>query len=236
VLGRPVVQSLTAQGHKVRVLAHSPKAEGGIRDLGGEPVHFDLLDPASTAEGVGDAEVVLHLATRIPPSSTAGKREAWVDNDRLRTEGTRNLVHAALAGRVQMFLYPSTTLSNPDSGTAWIDAENTQPAPIAFVCSTLDAEAEVRRFAEGGRRGITLRMANFYGPESGHTRDVLAYARKGIAAVLGSPDAFLSSVWIGDAAQAVTAALERAPAGVYDVVDARRAHASVRRRGRRCCE
>src|SRR5205085_1096362 len=35
--------------------------------------------------------------------------------------------------------------------------------PIAFLCSTMEAEAQVRRFAEAGRRGISLRMGNFYG-------------------------------------------------------------------------
>jgi nucleoside-diphosphate-sugar epimerase len=148
-----------------------------------------------------------------------GNATAWAENDRLRTEGTRNLVDAALAGRVQTFIYPSVVLVYPDSGDAWIDAQTTQPEPIAFVCSTMDAEAEVRRFAEAGRRGITLRMGNFYGPQSGHIQDMLAYARKGMAAVLGPATAYLSSVWIEDAARAVVAALERAPSGTYDVVD-----------------
>ena len=219
VLGRPVVRALVAQGHLVRALAHSPEGERTLRDLGAEPVHADLLDPASTAEAVGDAEVVLHLATRIPPSNKAGKREAWAENDRLRTEGTRNLVDAALDGRVQAFLYPSVTLVYPDSGDGWIDAETTQPAPIAFLCSTMDAEAEVRRFAERGRRGITLRMGSFYGPDSGHTQDVVAYARRGVAAVLGPGEAYQSAIWIEDAARAVVAALERAPSGTFDVVD-----------------
>jgi nucleoside-diphosphate-sugar epimerase len=162
---------------------------------------------------------VLHLATRIPPSSAMGKPEAWADNDRLRTEGTRNLVHAALAGQVQTFIYPSVVLVYPDSGDAWIDAQSTPPDAIAFVRSTLEAEAQVQRFARAGRRGITLRMGNFYGPESGHTRDILAYARKGLAAVLGPAEAYQSSIWIEDAARAVLAALDQAPSGTYDVVD-----------------
>ncbi len=50
-------------------------------------------------------------------------------------------------------------------------------------------------------------------------RTLLAYARKGVVAVLGSRAAYQSSLWIGDAARAVVAALERAPSGTYDVVD-----------------
>ena len=219
VLGRPVVRALLAQGHRVRVLAHSADNERTIRQLGAQPVRADLFDPATLPSALGDAEAVLHLATRIPPSDRMGKAAAWADNDRLRIEGTRNLVDAALAGQVQSFLYPSVVLVYPDSGDAWIDARTTPPQPMAFVRSSMDSEAQVLRFAQAGRRGITLRMGSFYGPQSGHTRDTLAYARKGLAAVLGPAAAYQSSVWIEDAARAVVAALERASSATYDVVD-----------------
>src|SRR5919198_637262 len=89
VLGRPVVRSLLAQGHRVRVLAHSPENGRTISQLGAEPVQADLFDPTTLARALGDAEAVLHLATRIPPSNRMGKAAAWAENDRLRTEGTR---------------------------------------------------------------------------------------------------------------------------------------------------
>lgn len=219
VLGRPAIRSFVAQGQDVRALVHSPQGERTVCALGATPVRGDLFDPTSVAAAVGDAEAVLHLATRIPASSAAGKRSAWAENDRIRTEGTRNLVDAALAGGVLTFVYPSVVLVYPDSGDAWIAAATTQPAPIAFLCSTMASENEVRRFAAQGGRGVTLRMGTFYGPESGHTRDVLTYARRGVAAVLGAGDAYQSSIWIDDAASAVVAALERAPRGTYDVVD-----------------
>jgi nucleoside-diphosphate-sugar epimerase len=219
VLGRPVVRSLVAQGHNVRVLAHSSEGERIIRELGATPVHANLFDRASVQDAVAGADAVLHLATRIPASNAMGKRAAWAENDRIRTEGTRNLVDAALAANVQTFVYPSVVLVYPDSGDRWIDAATTKPETIGILRSTIDAEREVGRFARQGRRGITLRMGNFYGPESGHTQDMLAYARKGVAAVLGAEEAYLSSIWIEDAARGVVAALDRAPSGTYDVVD-----------------
>jgi nucleoside-diphosphate-sugar epimerase len=219
VLGRPVVRSLVAAGNTVRVLAHTAENEWRIRGLGAEPVQADLFDPATLARAVANAEAVLHLATRIPPSNQMGKTQAWAENDRLRTEGTRNLVDAALAGQVHTFIYPSVVLVYPDSGDAWIDAAITPPQPFAFVRTTMDSEAQVLRFAHAGRRGITLRMGSFYGPESGHIRDILAYARKGMAAVVGPGGSYQSSIWIEDAARAVVAALDGASSGTYDVVD-----------------
>ena len=79
----------------------------------------------------------------------------------------------------------------------------------------------MRHFAECGRRGITLRMGGFYGPESGYTQDTLTYARKGLAALLGSGDPYQSS--IEDATRAALAARKtillciRQPTGIFAI-------------------
>jgi NAD dependent epimerase/dehydratase family enzyme len=62
-------------------------------------------------------------------------------------------------------------------------------------------------------------MGVFYGPESVQTHEQLKLARLGLAAVFGDVFAYRSSIWIEDAARAVVAALQRAPSGVYDVID-----------------
>ena len=166
------------------------------------------------------ADAVLHLATRIPPLTQAHKPSAWRENDRIRREGTRNLVDATLAAGVATFIYPGVCFVYPDSGAAWIDAATTLPRPIADALdSTLNAEAEVARFSAGDGRGIVLRMGLFYGPDP-NTGELLRYARRGIALVFGDPDAYQASIWVDDAAEAVVASLDaRVPAGTYDVVD-----------------
>lgn len=89
----------------------------------------------------------------------------------------------------------------------------------ALQQSTLDAEAEVARFAGQDRRGIVLRMGVFYGPESAQTLEQFRYARMGIAAFPGPGDAYLSQVWIQDAGSAVVTALTHVSSGIYDIVD-----------------
>ena len=113
----------------------------------------------------------------------------------------------------------SVTLLYQDSGPEWVDASLTQPDAAGIVLSTIDAEAEVARFAGDGRRGISLRMGTFYGPTSPQSQEILSYARRSIAALPGARDAYQSSIWVDDAARAVVTALENAPSGVYDVVD-----------------
>jgi hypothetical protein len=63
-----------------------------------------------------------------------GRLSAWQENDRIRREGTRNLVKAALAvGGVQIFIYPSFAFVYPDSGNRWIDADSTAVQPAHML-------------------------------------------------------------------------------------------------------
>lgn len=218
VLGRPTVQRLVAAGHKVHALARSDKNDELLRQLGAIPVRADLFDRSALERAIPGSEAVLHLATKIPPFKEAAKREAWDENNRIRSEGTRLLVDVALASGVRSFIYPSITFLYPDSGDHWIDAS--EPIdPVSGLRSAVDAEEEVARFTQSGRRGVTLRMGAFYSPEAQNIVDTIKAARKGFALMIGPGDAYWSQIWVDDAAEAVVAALAHASAGVYDVVD-----------------
>ncbi|HEX8695129.1 MAG TPA: NAD(P)-dependent oxidoreductase [Longimicrobium sp.] len=219
VLGRPVVRLLAGGGHRVRALSRSGSNDELLRRLGAVPVRADLFDPAAVRGAVAGSEAVLHLATRIPPRSQARRPEAWAENDRIRTEGTRNLVDAALAAGASAFLYPGVCFVLADGGSDWIDSAGASAEAAPLLASSLAAEAEVERFAAGGGRGVVLRMGYFYGPEAESTLDTLALARRGALLLIGAGDAYFPSIWVDDAAAAVAAALEGAPSGVYDVVD-----------------
>jgi nucleoside-diphosphate-sugar epimerase len=221
VLGRPVVRALVEANHQVQALSRSAKDETLLRGLGASPVEVDLFDVTALTPVLSGVNAILHLATRIPPSSQMGKRASWLENDHLRRDGTRCLVEAALStGSLQHFIYPSYAFVYPDSGATWIAASTTsvQPGPVAQ--STLEAEAAVARFAEQGRHGISLRLASLYGPEAGFTREQIDYAHKGLAALPGAKDAYFPQLWVQDAASALTTALNSSvPSGVYDVAD-----------------
>jgi nucleoside-diphosphate-sugar epimerase len=219
VLGQPVVRTLVERGHAVRALSRSADSDQMLKELGAVPTRADLFDPASLREAMGNADAVLHLATRIPPANEMRRAEAWSENDRIRAEGTRNLVEVALGAGAMVLIYPSITFIYPDKGADWIDAATTKPAAVGPTVTTLQAEDAVARFAGSGGRGVSLRLGTLYGPASSHTQGTLAYARKGIAGIVGRDDAYQSSIWADDAASAIVAAMEHAPSGIYDVVD-----------------
>jgi nucleoside-diphosphate-sugar epimerase len=219
VLGRWVVRLLVEAGEVVRGLSRSQENASTLRAIGAEPVEADLFRRESLYGAMKDCDAVLHLATKIPPFGRFRSREAWEQNDRIRRDGTRNLVDAALESGVTTLVYPSVCFLYPDSGANWIDSEKTTPEPHAMLLSTLEAEEQIRRFAATGCRGVSLRMGAFYGPESAQSQQQLRFARWGFAATFGVEHAYHSMIWISDSARAVVAALRRAPSGIYDVVD-----------------
>lgn len=219
VLGRSVVRLLSESGHQVRALSRSSENAELLRKLVAEPVDADLFDNTSLRQAIRGTDAILHLATKIPPSWKFRFNSAWTTNDRIRRNGTRNLVNAALALGTSVFIYPSVCFVYPDSGASWIEGQTTRAVPHPMTVTTLDAEAAVSRMTAQGRRGISLRMGGFYGPCSVQTREQLNHARRGLATIFGEENTYHSSIWIQDAASAVVAALHRAPSGTYDIVD-----------------
>ena len=220
VVGRRVVPRLVAAGHQVTAVARTPEKGRWLSQQGANPVGVDLFDAAAVRGAVAGHEVVINLATSIPPSSRAFLPGAWRENDRTRRVASRNLVDAAIAGGATRFIQESFAPIYADRGDEWID-ERAPVRPARYNRSVLDAEAAAERFTGGGgggRTGVVLRFALFYGPDSGFTLDTIRYVRKGWAPALGAPTGFVSSVSHDDAAAAVVAALD-ARAGVYNVVD-----------------
>ncbi len=158
------------------------------------------------------------MLTKIAPTAKVRYRSAWTENNRIRIQGTKNLVDAALAAGAKIVVYPSVVFVYPDSGDQWITSDTPTKA-IGFLESTMAAEREIARFGRHGGRGVTLRMGLFYGPESSQTQELIQAARLGIAFIPGPAHGYIPSIWVQDAASAVVEAMERAPSGTYNVVD-----------------
>jgi nucleoside-diphosphate-sugar epimerase len=165
---------------------------------------LDLFDPASVGAHMVAADALFHLATRIPPPESQGELEAWRENDRLRAEGTRVLVDAALAAGAGCVVFPSIAFVYPTAGR--VDESTPPAAEVPEVARTaLEAERQVERFAEAGGRGVVLRFGLLYGPGTGSDTPAERYASYG------------ATLRIEDAGTALAAALD-VPSGIYNVV------------------
>ena len=214
VLGRRVLPMLQAAGHGVTAVVHHRPAPLG--PTGAVPVEVDLFDSSAVASAVEGHDVVLDLATRIPPTNRMILGRAWRENSRLRSVAAANISEAAGAGGSR-YVRESVGLVYADGGDRWL-GEDAPLDPLVHTRSALDAEAAASRVTAAGGVGVALRFALLYGPDSPHTRDQIRTAHQGIATVFGDPDGYLPQVHLDDGARAVVAALD-APAGVYNVVE-----------------
>lgn len=218
VVGRRAVAALVGRGQEVTVVVRSPEKAALVRSMGAGPLEVSLFDPGRLEAAVDGHDAVVNLATSIPPFSRAFRASAWELNDRIRREGSANLVSAALAAGAGRYLQESVAFLYRDGGDRWLE-ESAPTAATSITASALDAEAEAGGFASGGRTAVVLRFGSLYGPDSGHTLDAVRFARLGLGTTVGHRDGYVSSVSTDDAAAAVVAAVTEAPSGTYNVVD-----------------
>jgi nucleoside-diphosphate-sugar epimerase len=217
VVGTRALPALVAAGHDVTAVARTDAKAELVRSLGGSPITVDLFDGAAVADAVVGHEVVINLATSIPPLTKAARGSAWSTNERLRSEASNHLVDGALHGGAVRFVQESIAFPYVDHGDQWIDEDHPVDQVGPFT-GARDAEAAAARFAEHGGDGVVLRFAQFYAPDSTHTQAFNATTRRRVNPFLGAPDSYTSFIHAEDAGSAVVAAL-RAPTGTYNVVD-----------------
>jgi 2-alkyl-3-oxoalkanoate reductase len=216
VLGRRVVSRLVGTGHDVSALARTDGRAVLLRSLGASPVTAELFDAEAMRRAVAGHDVVCNLATHIPPTSKAARPGAWAENDRIRTEGSHNLVEAVLAAGVGRYVQESVAFLYRDGGDRWLD-ESAPIDAVAGMRSATVAESNAARVTAGGATAVILRFAAFYGPDSDSIVAMIRLARRRIALSAG-PNRYMSSITTDDAAGAVVSALG-APAGLYNIGD-----------------
>jgi uncharacterized protein YbjT (DUF2867 family) len=99
VIGVRLLPLMAADGHVVAAMTRTPSKVDGLRATGVIPVVCDLFDPAALRAAVEafQPDVIVHQVTDLPDrlDKVAEFRPA---NDRVRSEGTRNLLTAAQSG------------------------------------------------------------------------------------------------------------------------------------------
>ena len=143
VIGVRLVPLLIAAGHAVTGMTRTEAKVEMLRELGAEPVVCDVFDAGALSAAVAAAapDLVMHQLTDLPDRLDEIPAYA-ARNNRIRTEGTRNLLAAAAAAGAQRFLAQSIAWTPPAGG---------------------EAVAEHERLVLGAG-GVVLRYGTFYGP------------------------------------------------------------------------
>jgi NAD(P)-dependent dehydrogenase (short-subunit alcohol dehydrogenase family) len=117
VIGIRLLPLLVEQGHVVAAMTRSSEKAEQLHGLGGEPVVGDVFDADRLTESVTRfrPDAVMHQVTDLP-DRLEDLDAAGPSNDRIRTEGTRNLIAAALAAAAGHFVAQSIAWRPPARG------------------------------------------------------------------------------------------------------------------------
>jgi nucleoside-diphosphate-sugar epimerase len=211
-IGRQLISLLVGAGHDVTGTTRSTERAEWLASAGARPIIVDAYDRDALRAALADArpDVVVHELTDLARGFDA---ENLASSGRLREVGTRNLVDAAVAAGAGRLVAQSG---------AWLYADGPLPHdeshPLRNPTDSPDVRGivELERVVMGtpGIDGIVLRYGFFYGPNTAFRAE-------------NAPEPHVS---VEAAARATAAAVERGPAGIYNVVDDNNAITNARAR------
>lgn len=224
-IGRPLVRQLLAAGHEVTGMTRRAEKAEEIRAAGAEAVVCDVFDAAALREAVVAArpEAVVHALTALPPKFKP-KSDYLAATNRVRTEGTGNLLAAARAAGVRRLIAESVAFFYEPQGS-WVKDERAPlfVDPPGRFAAGRDAVVELETAVAGAEdlEGLVLRFGWFYGAGTyyGLGGSMAEETLKRRNPIVGPGTGTFSFVHIDDAAAAFVAAVEDGAPGVYNVVD-----------------
>lgn len=188
-LGRYVVQRLLARGARVRVAQREPRAATFLKPLGGlgqtQFVAVDVRDAASVARAVQGSDAVINLAG------------AFDNMQAVQADGAGHVAAAAKAAGVATLVHVSAIGADSEGASAYARSKG-------------DGEAAVRAaFADA----VILRPSILFGREDQFINRFAGMIRMAPVVPVIAPNAKFQPAYVGDAADAVVAALDAAAKG-----------------------
>jgi nucleoside-diphosphate-sugar epimerase len=205
-IGKRLVPLLVKAGHRVTGTTRSAAKVQALCSAGVNPVVVNVFDAQALSGAVlaADPDIIVHQLTDLPPGLAPGQMvEGTQRNARMRSQGTQNLVAAALGAGVRRLVAQSI---------AWMYAPGKEPH---FEDDPLDLEAPGARaitvagvvtlekltISSQPIDGVVLRYGHLYGPGTGTNM------------------AEAPALHVDAAAAAAVLAIEKARRGVYNIAE-----------------
>lgn len=157
VIGQRLLPLMLAEGHEVAAMTRTRSKLVGLQAAGVTPILCDVFDREALFSAVKNfrPDIVVHQVTDLP-DRIDDLEEYLPRNNRVRSEGTRNLLAAAQAANSSAFIAQSI---------AWRTGPGTGPILDAHENSVV---------ASGG---AVLRYGLLYGPETFFEKDAPPHPR-----------------------------------------------------------
>ena len=151
LIGMRLLPLMLSEGHVIAGMTRTRGKIDGLRAAGATPILCDIFDHDALAAAVKDfqPDLVVHQVTDLP-DQIEELADFLPGNDRVRSEGTRNLLAVAQAANASGFLAQSI---------AWRSGPGTGPVLDAHENGVISAG------------GTVLRYGLFYGPGTFYEND-----------------------------------------------------------------
>jgi 2-alkyl-3-oxoalkanoate reductase len=219
-IGTRLVPKLIERGHEVIGSARSYEKAERLSTLGAESVVLDALDARAVREAVVAArpDAIVHQATALTGLGDFKHFDrTFAQTNRLRTEGTDNLLAAAREAGVGRIVAQSNANHRYDRAGGPVNSEDDplDPNPVAATRESSAAMDYVEK-AVTGAGGIALRYGIFYGnPDD----ELVQAVRARKYPIVGNGAGVWSWIHLDDATAATVLALEHDGPAVYNIVD-----------------
>src|ERR1700722_11937962 len=209
-IGSQLVPQLAERGHQVTGTSRSAAKAGDLKPPGAEAAGL-----AAVAAARPDA--IIYQATALTGISFSRNMDrAFAPTNRLRTDGTDNLLAAAREAGVTRFIAQSFAPFRYAHTAGPVKDENDplfDPPPSARQMVGAMAHNDQAVIAAGG---IALRYGGFYGDE--HNAMIEAVGKRQFP-MIGNVAGIMSFIHVHDAAAATVLALDAAGPAIYNVTD-----------------
>jgi nucleoside-diphosphate-sugar epimerase len=180
VIGRRLAPLLIAAGHAVTGSTRSAEKAAALKTIGAEPIVVDVFDAVALRDAVLGArpQVVIHQLTDLPDViDPAQMPDVLARNNRLRIEGTANLIAAARAAGAGRLIAQSIAFAYAEGPEPHAESDPLASAegdgPGAVTARGLRA-LEDAVLNTPGIDGIVLRYGRLYGPGTWNTANARA--------------------------------------------------------------
>lgn len=206
-IGHVLSRLLVAQGYKVYGTTRFNDKVPVLKELGVEPVVVDVYEAQKLRDILASIEpdIVIHQLTDLPYALDADKMtEALVSNARLRTEGTKNLVEAAVNAGCKRIIAQSIAFIYADGAVPHVEEDALLPLSHPVYGETAEGVRNLeRQVLESGVEGFVLRYGLLYGPRTGFDAPIAP-----------------ASVHVEAAAKAAAVVVTEGKPGIYNVAEA----------------
>ena len=219
-IGTRLVPQLIERGHAVVGTFRSGNAER-VQTLGAEPVKLDLLDAAGVRRAVLEAEpeAIVHEATALADMRFGRNLDrVFAQTNRLRTEGTDNLLATAREAGVRRFVAQSVAAYGRyarKGGPVKTEDDRLDSNPVKGMREVSVAMRHLEQ-AVTDAGGTLLRYGAFYGAAND---GLLEPVRKRQFPIVADGGGVFSWIHLDDAAAATVLALEHDGPAIYNIVD-----------------